>query len=243
VRVAGGSVYLPDGAREVRTADGSAVSWPVKIKLPTLCLSDTPVEIVGLPDWYDVGGIRAVAGEICLWLPADNYPIDVSGYDAEGIRRTRSLLVTVSDKGEVDVPAITYDLVLGEGDEMVAVPRDWVVAYELARPDASSEDFQHVLRSYSANGGTGGTKLTVWQSYVAGLVPTNAAQSFYAVIETGENGLFRVKPNALRDGRTYKVLASETLDFADAILYPVGRDGWVVPDSQYKFFKVKVGLE
>jgi|GEM_PF-4113035 len=90
-------------------------------------------------------------------------------------------------------------------------------------------DYETLAEGLGANG------LFVWQSYVAGLEPTNAASRFKAVITFTNSEPFVAWAPDLRPKRAYKVLGNATLD----------PGGWVdvnVIGSDARFFKVRVDL-
>ena len=71
---------------------------------------------------------------------------------------------------------------------------------------------------------------------VAGGDTTAKVLNLTAVIRMGEDGHAIVEPSESVEGCTYSVKASETLDFTDCVIVPVGR----IEDLRYHFFRVIV---
>ena len=94
-------------------------------------------------------------------------------------------------------------------------------------------DYEAAALATAANGHN-----KVWECFVAGISPTNAAEKFVATIEIGADGRLMVKwsPDLNTNGitRTYKVYGKETLD---------GGGEWQHPtNSLHRFFKVTVEM-
>ena len=240
VVVKGGSVFV-EGAfptNKVSNAEGKSVV-PVFLTLPYGCVDDAPVSFEGLPPDYDLTGVRPVEGRICVWLPYGTYAVDATGRDADGNPRSWARELTVYDFG-YRLRFIDTLVVQDEDGRDVVIPRSWVDKYRLVGDYASTADYTDAVLQVSSNAG-----LKVWQSFLAGLDPTNPADAFFAVIEVLPNGKVSVGPNQVREKRVYRIIASEDLEFADTVIYAVGADGRGAIDmsSGYRFFKLKVGLE
>ena len=87
----------------------------------------------------------------------------------------------------------------------------------------------------------GANGYSVWESYVAGLVPTNPSSRFNAVI-TIENGVPSVKwtpelPSGQAALRRYTVYGKKSLSSSAWTVVPSGREG------DYNFFKVTVEMQ
>ena len=142
------------------------------------------------------------------------------------------------DDNYVDPCGFTiYDVKwIPEGSEItttteVPVPFDWLATYY---PSAASSTYETLAASTGANG------YSVWESYVAGLDPTDATSKFKAII-TFENGepVITYEPElsaAEAALRTYTTLGKPSLNATTWT--PVTE----VNKSSMKFFKVKVEL-
>ena len=121
------------------------------------------------------------------------------------------------------------------------VPYSWLDADAATILAAHGGDYEAAGNAMAANGVN-----KVWECYVAGISPTNAAARFEATIEMGADG----KPVVLHDPplsaeeeakRTYRTLGKKSLD---------PTEDWVDvtdeadPDAAgYRFFKVKVEMK
>ena len=240
VVVKGGNVFVEGSfpTNKVTDAEGAAVV-PVTLGVPTGCAPDSPISLAGLPPEYDVTGIRAIDGKICVWLPYGTYKVDATGRDDEGMPRSWAKEITVYDFGYYQ-RFLELVVVKDEEGNDVVIPRQWVDKYKLVGEYASTEDYSNAVVQASENAG-----LLVWQSYVAGLNPTDPDDAFYAVIEVLPGDWVSVGPNIVRANRLYKIVASKDLKFTDTVIFAVGADGRGVIDmtTGYRFFKVRVGLE
>ena len=96
------------------------------------------------------------------------------------------------------------------------------------------------LASGAANG------RPVWECYVAGLSPTNAAARFEATITMGADGkpLVSWSPDLNEDGtkheRSYRVLGKRTLDSSED--WTDVTDITDLDAAGYRFFKAAVGM-
>lgn len=68
---------------------------------------------------------------------------------------------------------------------------------------------------------------------------TATKMDFWAVIELDEEGRAIVNPNKKISGCSYSVIASETLDFKDTAILPIG----LIEDPKYRFFRVRVSAK
>lgn len=240
VVVKGGSVFVEGSfpTNRVVNAEGKSVV-PVFLTLPYGCVDDEPVSFGGLPPDYDLTGVRAVGGRICVWLPYGTYAVDATGGDADGNPRSSARELTVYDFG-YRLRFIETIVVQDEDGRDVVIPRSWVDKYRLVGDYASTADYSNAVLQVSSN-----DCLKVWQSFLAGLNPNDPADAFYAVIEELPSGNVSVGPNQVREKRVYRIIASKDLEFTDTAIYAVGADGRGVIDmsSGYRFFKLKVGLE
>ena len=240
VEVKGGNVFVEGAFPTNLVTDGQRPVVPVTITLPEACVAETPVTFAGLPATYDTKGIRAIGGKVCVWLPYGTYEINATGYGADGAAHTWAKEVRVFDFG-FDVRELELITVTDEANRILAViPRAWVRQYGLVPPDASTADYTNAVRQTSANAG-----IPVWQSYLAGLDPTDPSQTFYAVIEMLSGGAVSVGPNAMREGRVYTAVGSSDLGFTNTVIKAIGAGGRAVFDEfgTNGFFRVKVGLE
>ena len=240
VEVKGGNVFVEGAFPTNRVTDGQRPVVPVTITLPESCVAETPVTFAGLPADYDTKGVRAIGGKVCVWLPYGTYEIDVTGSGADGATHTWAKEVRVFDFGydvrDLELITVTDD----SGFVLAVIPRAWVRKFGLVAADASTDDYMKAVRETSKNAG-----IPVWQSYVAGLDPTDPSQTFYAVIEMLPNGAASVGPNKMRENRVYQVVGSPDLEFTNVVIKAVGSDGRAVfgEFGTNGFFRVKVGLE
>ena len=113
------------------------------------------------------------------------------------------------------------------------VPYSWLATYY---PWASTSDYERIASQRGANG------FYVWESYVAGLVPTDADSVFRAVI-TFENGVPSVKYEPVLTAaesakRSYTVYGTKMLG-SSAKWYKILPGG----ERGYNFFKVTVEMK
>jgi len=126
---------------------------------------------------------------------------------------------------------VTYDLppITETQTTPVPVPYVWLRAYDLALVD-EYEAYETAAKAKASNG------REVWECYVAGLDPTNAASEFTAAISmTNDVPYITWSPNLNTNGvvRKYTILGKESLtDTAD----------WAPTNSTHRFFKVKVEM-
>ena len=111
----------------------------------------------------------------------------------------------------------------------VPVPYTWLTQYNPGLSD-EYDAYEDAANATAANG------RPVWECYVAGLDPTNAASIFSAAISM-TNGVPYItwSPNLNTNGivRKYTILGKESLtDTAD----------WASTNSTHRFFKVKVEM-
>ena len=106
----------------------------------------------------------------------------------------------------------------------VAVPYTWIAQHY---PLESEANYETLANTLGVNG------LTNWQSYVAGLMPTNAQSAFTASI-TLTNGTPTITwtPNLQDQGRTYTIQGKALLT----------SPSWGATNSASRFFKVSVDL-
>ena len=123
----------------------------------------------------------------------------------------------------------------GSGQTMTTpypVPYSWIDKYRLA----AGTDYETAGNAFSGKT-DGGRPTTVWEEYVAGLDPTNAASRLVAGIEMTDGGpVVTWSPDLNTNGvnRIYKVYGSETLE---------GGGTWEWPtNSLHRFFKVTVEM-
>ena len=112
------------------------------------------------------------------------------------------------------------------------VPYAWLSGYGLG----GDSDFETVANAPSGKT-QGGRATSIWEEYVAGTDPTNAASRFTAKIEMRDGRpIVTWEPNLNTNGmvRLYKVYGSETLENGGDWQYPT--------NSLHKFFKVEVGM-
>ena len=239
VAVKGGNVFVEGAFPTNRVTDGERPVVPVTITLPESCAADTTVAFAGLPEDYDTAGIRAIGGKVCVWLPYGTYEIDATGYDADGAAHAWSKEVCVFDFG-YDMRDLELITVTDDDGLPVVIPRAWVRRYGLVAEDASTADYTNAVRQASENRG-----IPVWQSFVAGLDPTDSDQAFFAVIEMLPGGAVSVGPNAMRETRVYKAVGSPDLGFTNVVIKAIGASGRAVFEEfgTNGFFRVKVGLE
>jgi hypothetical protein len=103
-----------------------------------------------------------------------------------------------------------------------AVPFSWLGTYY---PGEQQANYETLANSAGANG------FGVWESYVAGLVPTNTASTFTASITfLNGNPLITWSPNLI--DRSYTVQGKATLSASS----------WGVTNDTSRFFKVKVEM-
>ena len=113
----------------------------------------------------------------------------------------------------------------------VPVPHAWLAGYLLG--DGTVDGYEDAAKRMAANGVN-----KVWECYVAGLNPTNAAETFEATITIGADGKPVVEWNPRlapeeEAKRVYTIYGRERLD--------VG--GWTSPtNSLHRFFKVGVEM-
>ena len=102
------------------------------------------------------------------------------------------------------------------------VPFSWLGQYY---PGAEEASYEALAQS------TGANNRPVWESYVAGLIPTNTASAFTASITLlNGNPLITWSPNLL--GRTYTVQGKATLS----------APSWGATNDTSRFFQVKVEM-
>lgn len=75
-----------------------------------------------------------------------------------------------------------------------------------------------------------------YEATVNGKETTAQSYDLTAVIRMGEDGHAIVEPSESVEGCTYSVIASETLDFKDTAILPIG----LIEDPKYRFFKVVI---
>ena len=112
------------------------------------------------------------------------------------------------------------------------VPYAWLSGYGLG----GDSDFETVANAPSGKT-QGGRATSIWEEYVAGTDPTNAASRFTAKIEMRDGRpIVTWEPDLNTNGmvRLYKVYGSETLENGGDWQYPT--------NSLHKFFKVEVGM-
>ena len=115
------------------------------------------------------------------------------------------------------------------------VPYSWLSQYGFGGRDT---DFETAANAPSGKHDGSGKALSVWQEWVAGTDPTNAASVFTAKIEMRDGlPVLMWEPDLNESGakseRLYKVYGKECLSDAD----------WVYPtNSLHRFFKVTVEM-
>ena len=131
---------------------------------------------------------------------------------------------TIGDCTYIDRVAWDSDSVLVED---VAIPKDWIRANAADILAAADGDFAAAARATAANG-----RDKVWECYVAGLDPTNAASRFLATIGFDENGVPDIgwTPD-LGGARDYAVDGKHSLT-----------NDWSIPDADSRFFRVRVAM-
>ena len=109
----------------------------------------------------------------------------------------------------------------------VPVPHDWLEYHGLVRDN----DYEAAAMSVAANG-----RNKVWECYVAGLDPKNAASEFMAIIAISNDVPYITwSPNLNTNGvvRKYTFLGKESL---------VDNEEWAPTNSVHRFFKVRVEM-
>ena len=113
------------------------------------------------------------------------------------------------------------------------VPYSWLAEYGLG---VAEGDFEAAANAASGKADGMGKPLSVWQDYVAGTDPTNAASRLTAMIEMrGDEPIITWEPNLNTNGdiRTYKVHGKENLT----------DPAWTCPtNSLHRFFRVTVEM-
>jgi len=124
----------------------------------------------------------------------------------------------------------TFNYTPLESTEVYSIPHDWLVTAGLAKYDDSVSSLPAKLEATYANGYTG------WESYVAGLVPTNPASVFQASVVVSNGMVYVSWSPDLNDGETnriYKVYGREKLEEGE----------WETPvQAWHRFFKVSVAM-
>ena len=212
----------------------------------------TEFEAIGVP----VSSCRAVV--TAYQVESNDLNLDSIDLDAESGMEVDAVLVNDAGTGSVDwTPAKngTYLLahrVMSNGEQVgelltaifvvdhfpaytatqttdVPVPYTWLTQYNPGLSD-EYDAYEDAANATAANG------RPVWECYVAGLDPTNAASIFSAAISM-TNGVPYItwSPNLNTNGivRKYTILGKESLtDTAD----------WASTNSTHRFFKVKVEM-
>ena len=212
----------------------------------------TEFEAIGVP----VSSCRAVV--TAYQVEGNDLNLDSIDLDAESGMEVDAVLVNDAGTGSVDwTPAKngTYLLthrVMSNGEQVgelltaifvvdhfpaytatqttdVPVPYTWLTQYNPGLSD-EYDAYEDAANATAANG------RPVWECYVAGLDPTNAASIFSAAISM-TNGVPYItwSPNLNTNGivRKYTILGKESLtDTAD----------WASTNSTHRFFKVKVEM-
>ena len=131
---------------------------------------------------------------------------------------------TIGDCAYIDSVVWDSDSVLVEN---VAIPKDWIRANAAGFLAAAGGDYAAAARATAANG-----RDKVWECYVAGLDPTNAASRFLATIGFDENGVPDIgwTPD-LGGARDYAVDGKHSLT-----------NDWSIPDADSRFFRVRVAM-
>jgi len=113
------------------------------------------------------------------------------------------------------------------------VPYSWLTRYGLG---VAEGNFETAANAPSGKSGGDGRAMCVWQDYVAGTDPTNAASLFSAKIEMRGGGpVVTWTPDLNKNGvvREYRVYGKERLSDA----------AWAYPtNGGHRFFKVTVDM-
>ena len=122
----------------------------------------------------------------------------------------------------------------------VAVPETWATNYPSYRAKFGS-DFTASLTKPTGKKDAAGTALQVWQDYVAGTDPTDAADTFRATVtmvgDTPVVSWSPVLPVAEAARRTYAILGRSSLLSGDWTVVPAGGE------RNFNFFKVTVEMK
>ena len=111
--------------------------------------------------------------------------------------------------------------------EGVSIPISWLDEAAATFVAANGGDYAAAARATAANG-----RDKVWECYVAGLDPTNAASRFLATIGFDENGVPDIgwTPD-LGGARDYAVDGKPSLT-----------NDWSIPDADSRFFRVRIAM-
>ncbi len=140
-------------------------------------------------------------------------------------------LATITDCAYLDqvswTPATSQTVVIGE----VEVPTEWLSSEAATILSANGGNYETAANVTAANGVN-----KVWECYVAGISPTNAAARFEARIDFVDgHPVVKWNPDLNEGGtkheRVYTVEGKENLT-----------DSWAPANSASRFFRVKVSM-
>ena len=187
----------------------------VEVYLDNRDLYDEDVYLEGASDWSDAS----------LEIEGDGTHVVVFEFWNGGTA------ATVSDCAYIDCVSWTPSRPASVVVEGVDIPVSWLDENAADFVVAAGGDAARAAEAQAANGVN-----KVWQCYVAGISPTNAAARFEARIEI-ENGVPVVKwspdlnEGGTRNERVYTVEGQERLG-----------DGWGPTNATSRFFRVKVAM-
>ena len=218
------SVTIPDGVTSIGT-------WAFRG-----CIGLTSVTI---PDSVMSIGVQAFSD--CIFLTSVTIPDSVTSIGSYafsycwGLKELRvpKAWEGTSMLNDVGIPSgceiIYYEP--GESEEAVAVPDEWMDKNAAEILAANGGDYEAAAKAEAANG------MQVWECYLAGLSPTDAAAEFKVKSMAFVDGQLVVTWDPdLNDGETKKE-REYTLEGAETL-----GGAWGATNAASRFFRVRVGL-
>ena len=206
------------------TERNSKLTWNWASEYHVSCTVSGAAEAIVASDWVAEGETYDVA-----FAPTvERFRVTLGG-DAEDVvvdEATRCVHIPADRARQVSVEIVPALWALTTA---VPVPYEWLDGYPNLLA-AHEGDYEAFANAAAANG------RNVWECYVAGLDPTNAASEFTAAISISNDVPYIIwSPNLNTNGivRKYTILGKGSLtDTAD----------WAPTNSAHRFFKVKVEM-